>query len=93
MGLFDFSVKRNYSGDYAKERLKLLLLSDRANCSPDILEQMKNDMIKVISRYLEIDSENMDIRIIQTESEHDEDAGSILYANIPFKELNIKSLK
>ncbi len=93
MGLFDFSGRRNYSSDYAKERLKLLLLSDRANCSPDILEQMKNDIMNVISRYLEIDSENMDIRIIQSESELEEDTCSILYANIPFKELNIKSIK
>ena len=37
MGLFDLFKKKN-SGDVAKDRLKLLLVSDRANCSPDVME-------------------------------------------------------
>ena len=44
MGLFDLFNKKKSSGDYAKDRLKLLLVSDRANCSPDIMEQIKNDL-------------------------------------------------
>ena len=38
MGLFEKFKKKN-SGDAAKERLKLLLVSDRANCSPDVMEK------------------------------------------------------
>ena len=48
MGLFDLFTKKKSSSDYAKDRLKLLLVSDRANCSPDIMEQIKNDIIEVI---------------------------------------------
>lgn len=48
MGLFDLFKKKN-SGDVAKDRLKLLLVSDRANCSPDVMELIKNDIINVIS--------------------------------------------
>ena len=48
MGLFDFFSK-NKSGNVAKDRLKLLLVSDRANCSPEVMEAIKNDIIKVIS--------------------------------------------
>ena len=51
MALMDFFRKKS-SGDVAKDRLKLLLISDRANCSPEIMELIKNDIIKVISKYM-----------------------------------------
>lgn len=41
MGLMDF-FKKKTSGDIAKDRLKLVLVSDRANCSPDIMEDRKS---------------------------------------------------
>ena len=47
--------KKKGSGDVAKDRLKLLLVSDRANCSPEVMEMIKNDIIKVISKYMVID--------------------------------------
>ena len=50
MGYMDFFRKKN-SGEVAKDRLKLLLISDRANCSPEIMEAIKNDIIKVVSGY------------------------------------------
>ena len=46
MGLMDLFKKKN-SGDIAKDRLKLLLVSDRANCSPEIMEKIKNDIIQI----------------------------------------------
>ena len=46
MGFMDFFKKKN-SGNVAKDRLKLLLISDRADCSPDVMENIKNDIIKV----------------------------------------------
>lgn len=48
MGFMDFFRKKN-SGEVAKDRLKLLLISDRANCSPEVMEAIKNDIIKVIT--------------------------------------------
>ena len=47
MGLLDL-FKKKTSGDIARDRLKLLLVSDRANCSPDVMEMIKNDIIQVI---------------------------------------------
>ena len=47
MSLLDLFKKKG-SGDVAKDRLKLLLVSDRANCSPEVMEMIKNDIIKVI---------------------------------------------
>ena len=46
MGFMDFFRKKN-SGEVAKDRLKLLLISDRANCSPEVMEAIKNDIIKI----------------------------------------------
>lgn len=68
----------------AKDRLKLLLVSDRSNCSPETMELIKNDIIQVISKYMEIDPEGLDIQITQSSEESE---GPALYANIPIREL------
>ena len=86
MGFMDI-FKRKNSGDVAKDRLKLLLVSDRADCSPDVMEAIKNDIIQVISKYMEIDPEGLDIQITQTESETNNGTVPALYANIPIKDL------
>ena len=49
MGFMDFFKKKN-SGNVAKDRLKLLLISDRADCSPDVKENIKNEIIQVITK-------------------------------------------
>ena len=55
-----FSVfKRKKSGEVAKDRLKILLISDRVNCSPEIMERIKADIADVISKYMKIDVESM----------------------------------
>ena len=86
MGFMDFFKKKS-SGDVAKDRLKLLLISDRADCSPDVMEMIKNDIIQVISKYMEIDAEGLDIQITQTESDGNYGRVPALYANIPIKDL------
>lgn len=86
MGLMDFFKKKN-SGEVAKDRIKLLLISDRANCSPDIMENIKADIIKVISKYMEIDTEGLDIQITQTESDASNGNVPALCANIPIREM------
>lgn len=86
MGFMDIFKKKS-SGDVAKDRLKLLLVSDRADCSPDVMEAIKNDIIQVISKYMEIDAEGLDIQITQTESETNNGTVPALYANIPIKDL------
>ena len=86
MGFFRF-LKKKHSGDQARDRLKLLLVSDRANCSPEIMEAIKNDIIKVITKYMEIDSEGLDIQITQTESEGKNGTVPVLCANIPVKDM------
>ena len=91
MGLMDF-FKKKTSGDIAKDRLKLVLVSDRANCSPDIMEMIKNDIIQVISKYMEIDAEGLDIQITQTESDGNNGNVPALYVNIPIKDMKHPSV-
>ena len=86
MSLFNFFKKRGTS-TIAKDRLKLVLVSDRAGCSPEIMEQIKNDIIDVLSKYIEIDSEGLDIKITETKSESNNGSVQALYANIPIKEM------
>ena len=87
MGVMDLFRKKT-SSDIAKDRLKLLLVSDRENCSPETMELIKNDIIKVIAKYMEIDSEGLDIQITQTESDGNNGSVPALIANIPIKELH-----
>ena len=74
----------NGSRNYAKDRLKLVLVHDRTNCSSQVLEMLKTDIIKVISNYMEIDEEELDIQISQTQTD-DNGSVHVLYANIPIK--------
>ena len=69
--LFHILTGRN-SGSIAKKRLEFLLIADRAGCTPEILEMLKNDMIKVISRYVMIEPEELEIKVIhQSQKSHD----------------------
>ena len=80
--------KKKTSSDLAKNRLKLLLVSDRANCTPELMEMIKNDIIMVISKYMVIDADGLDIQITQTDSEGDNGSVPALYANIPILDLH-----
>lgn len=84
--------RRNKSGEIARRRLKLLLVSDKANCSPEIMEMIKDDMIHVISKYMEIDDRYMEVGITKLSS--DREAGTVpaLYANIPLLNLTYKGI-
>jgi len=86
MDLFGFFSRKNSSKNIAKERLKLVLVHDRVNCSTQILEMLKNDIVKVISNYMEIDEDELDIQITRTPLEdRSGDSVPVLYANIPIK--------
>ncbi len=87
MGFIDTFFRKRTSGSMAKDRLKLVLVSDRSSCSPEIMEMLKNDIIEVISKYMEIDTQGLDIQITQTETEGGSGNAPALYANIPIKEV------
>ena len=89
MGLMDLFRKKS-SGEGAKDRLKLLLVSDRANCSPEMMEMIKRDIIEVISKYMDIDADALDVKITETESDANNGMVPALFANIPIKDMKHK---
>ncbi len=76
------------SKDAAKESLHLVLMQDRANVSEDFLDLMKQEIIEVIKKYIDIDESAMDVRLTNKENEDGSNGAPALYANIPI--LNIK---
>ena len=93
MSFVDFFKRKPSSGNVAKDRLKLVLVSDRANCSPELMEQIKNDIINVLTKYVEIDLEGLDIKISQTELDAENGSVPALFANIPIKYMKAKTDK
>ena len=77
--------KSRTSKDVAKERLKLVLIHDRANVSPQFLEMVKGEIIKVITHYMDVDENALDIQLTRTKSEDGEGVVPALVANIPIK--------
>ena len=71
------------SKDTAKERLHLVLMQDRANMSADFLELMKQEIIEVIKKYIDIDENAIDVRLTNKPNEDGTVGSPTLYANIP----------
>lgn len=55
--------KSETSKDAAKKRLKFALVYDKLEVSDDILKDLQNDIIDVISRYFEIDTKSLELNI------------------------------
>jgi len=88
----DFSqlFKRKASaGAVAKDRLKLLLIHDRMNCSSAVMEMMKADIVAVISKYMEIDADELNIQLLTISGDEYSENISMLSANIPVQRLKI----
>ena len=80
MGFFSNFFKKENSKDEAKNRLKLVLIQDRAMLPSGVLENMKDDILKVLSKYVEIEKSKLNIEMCP----YDDDPRKIaLVANIP----------
>jgi cell division topological specificity factor len=78
-GLFDLFRRRREpsSREVAKQRLQLVLVHDRSNISPGLLETLKDEIVAVISQHLEIDRANVQVTFTQSRTQ------SRLVADIP----------
>ena len=74
----------------AKERLKLVLVHDRANVSLQFLDMIKGDILSVIQDYIEVDEEGIEISMTRTKRDHDNAMIPALVANIPIKKMKNK---
>ncbi len=73
------------SSSTAKERLRLVLMTDHLELAPDMVEAMKRDLVDVISRYVEVDREKIDVTFEQ------QDKALAMLANIPILAVNRSS--
>ncbi len=84
--------KKKASKDLAKERLQLVLVHDRANVSPEFLESIKDEIMKVLEKYMDIDEENgLDIHITTAKSEDGDFQVPALTASIPIKKVKSRN--
>ncbi len=84
MGFFDFlskDKKNKGSKNIAKDRLKLVLVHDRASMSPEIMEALRRELIQVISKYVDVDSNNIEVEI------NNQNNQATLVANIPINQI------
>jgi cell division topological specificity factor len=82
--LFDFLTRLfrgEPSGQTAKERLRLVLLSDHLALAPEVVDAMKTDLLAVISHYVEVDEAGVEVTFEQREHE------VAMLANIPIRSM------
>ncbi len=80
-------LKRLFGGDppsssTAKERLRLVLMTDHLALAPEMIDQMKRDLVDVISRYVEVDRDKIEVNFEQ------QDKALAMLANIPILSVN-----
>ncbi len=66
----------------AKERLRLVLMTDHLELAPEMIEQMKRELVDVISRHVEVDRERIEVNFER------QDRTLALLANIPIVSVN-----
>ena len=81
------------SKEAAKERLHLVLMQDRANVSADFLDLMKQEIIEVIKKYIDVDESEIDVRLANKTNEDGTTGAPALYANIPIKSIKEEAKK
>jgi cell division topological specificity factor len=80
MKLWDIFRRRANTGqEIAEQRLRLVLTHDRANISPGMLEMLKDEIIAVISKHLDIDKEKVQVNFTEDHRE------TRLVADIPIQ--------
>lgn len=87
-----FSNESKASKSVAKERLKLVLVHDRVDCSPQLLDMIKTDILRVIANYAEIEEDGLEIKMSKVRGDHDDMPVSALVANIPLRHIKGRSV-
>lgn len=85
--------KEEINKDTAKERLHLVLMQDRANVSADFLDMMKQEIIDVIKKYIDVDEKEIDVKLTNKQNSDGTTGAPALYANIPIKSIKNETRK
>jgi len=70
------------SSSTAKERLRLVLMSDHLSLAPEMVDAMKRDLVDVNSRYVQVDRSRIEVNFEQ------QDKALAMLANIPILSVN-----
>lgn len=82
--------RKSNSGEIARDRLKLLLVSDQAGITPGLIDLIRDDMVGVLSRYAEVDSGDISLKFIRLETTDARELRPALSACIPIRHLTCK---
>ena len=83
-------VPMKRSGEIAIRRLKLLLVADKADCSPELIEMIRRDICATLSKYMEVDAAAMEITVKHQENASSERYTTTLYAKLPVHSMRMK---
>lgn len=61
--VFDRLMGKQRSASTAKERLQLVLIHDRTDLSPGVMDDMRDEIIEVISKHIDVDRESVKIKV------------------------------
>ena len=65
LGLFGQATQKEDSKDVAVNRLRLVLMQDRTNLTPEIMQRMRKELIELLSKYVELDKEALELNFEQ----------------------------
>lgn len=88
MSLFSFLKGEQKSKTIAKDRLKLVLIHDKeGGYSNQVLDKLKVEIVSVLTKYLEINEEQIEIKMIKMKNNEEEETKTALVANVPIKKM------
>ena len=89
--MFKFLHRKPSPKEVAKSRLELMLIHDRGDLSPKLLDMIKSEILDIIKKYINIDMSDVRLNIIKTFDNINGESFPSLIANIPIKSNKQKS--
>lgn len=86
MGFFKNIGSKPTPKEVAKDRLKLILIHDRGEIAPDTIDKIRNEILEVISKYIDIQADNVEISVSRSNNDEGNNSSSLV-ANIPIRSI------
>lgn len=89
MGFFKNINSKPTPKEVAKDRLKLILIHDRGEIAPDTIDKIRCEILEVISKYIDIQADNVEISVSRSSNEEGDNSSSLV-ANIPIRSIRAR---